>query len=119
MKKKDYKKLAIKKAKTIAKERAGYVCEKCGRSKEEGWQIHGAHIIPVRYGHTAANPDNIISLCGKCHSLGRESAHENPTVFTHWLDAKYPGRADEMWKLAQPTDKVDWKEIYENLSNRE
>jgi len=114
-KKQKLKEKCIKKAKVIAKERAGYVCEKCGRSKEEGWQMHGAHIIPVSYGHTAANPDNILCLCAKCHSMGKESAHDNPTVFTHWLDTKHPGRAEKMWKLAQPTDKVDWEQKLKEL----
>lgn len=111
---------AVNEAKKIAKLRDGYVCRKCTRSRAQGWQIHGAHIVPVGYGATAANPENIIALCAMCHSMGKTSAHDHPHEFVRWYDEKYPGEYDRLWKIAReydanPFPKIDWIEKREEL----
>ena len=113
-----FKKKAIELAKKIAKDRAGWKCEKCGRSKKQGWQMHGAHIIPVEYANTACLIENILCLCAKDHSIGRDSAHENPVPFTRWLEKKYPGRYDKLWEIARkvkPIYSTEWEEKYKTL----
>ena len=113
-----FKKKSIELAKKIAKDRANWTCEKCGRSKRQGWQLHGSHIIPVEYGNTAAMPENILCLCASCHSMGRDSAHENPVPFSRWLETKFPGRYDKLWLIARdvkPIRPSEWKEKYEKL----
>lgn len=115
--KKKIKKKCIELAKRIAKEKANYICEKCGRSKMQGWRMHGAHIIPVEFGNTAADPDNILCLCAKCHSIGRESAHENPLEFSRWFEKKIPGRYDRLRLKARYKTKINWFDKYMVLKN--
>lgn len=110
-------------AKAVAKERDGYVCQKCGRSREQGWAIHGAHIMPVSWSGTAADPENIIALCAKCHSMGRESAHEDPIGFSSWFNERYPGLYDRMHEKAikysaNPFPKIDWVETIKDLKKQ-
>jgi hypothetical protein len=109
------KEKCIELAKKIAKERAGYKCEKCYRTKEEGWQMHGAHVIPVWYAQTAADPNNILCLCAKCHSLGHDSAHDHPHQFVLWYEEKFPGKYEELWKKANLSGKVDWISVLDQL----
>lgn len=104
---------AVDLAKKIAKVRDGFVCQKCGRSKAQGWQMHGAHIMPETWAATAADPDNILTLCARCHSMGGESAHQNPIQFGRWFDEHYPGLYDQMASKAvaysqNPFPKIDW-----------
>ena len=103
-----YRKKCIELAKKISKERANYICEKCGRSKKQGWQMHGAHIIPVNYSGTCADPYNILCLCAACHSIGGKSAHQNPVEFSRWLDNRFPDRYDKLWLIANSINKIDW-----------
>lgn len=119
-KKKTDKGKAVDEAKLIAKLRAGYKCEKCPKTKEDGWQMHGAHIIPVGYNGTAADPDNILCLCATCHSMGKDSSHQNPIPFSNWFNEKFPGRYDELWQIAwgytqNPRPKKDWIQIRKDL----
>lgn len=111
---------AVTLAKDIAKERDGWKCMKCGKRKSDGWQIHGAHIVPVSFDATAADPENIIALCAACHSMGKYSAHDNPTDFSAWLEFFYPGRAEKMRMIAyeydkNPFPKIDWEEKIKEL----
>lgn len=114
------KSAAIKLAKDIAKLRDGYICQKCYRSKEQGWAIHGAHIMPVTYGGTAADPENILSLCAKCHSMGKTSAHQDPVGFGNWYESMYPGKYKKLRNKAikydkNPFPKIDWEELRQDL----
>lgn len=118
--KKTQKDYAVDEAKRVAKLRDNYTCQKCNRSKKMGYQMHGAHIIPVEYDGTAADPENILCLCATCHSVGRTSAHEDPVKFGRWFDEMYPGLYDRMWQRAweyikNPFPKKDWKRIRQQL----
>jgi len=113
----DARKKAIELAKKIAKERDNYTCQKCGRSKKQGWKIDGCHILSVRYGLTAANPKNIIALCTQCHTGAADSWHESP-MQQDWFHEKFPGLRDELLKIALPTrpiKKWEWGETLNNL----
>lgn len=114
---------AVDLAKKVAKTRDGYVCQKSGKRKADGWQIHGAHIVPVSFDATAADPDNIISLSADMHSMGKYSAHDNPTDFSDWLEKKYPGRAKRLREIAyeydkNPFPKIDWEEKIADLKQQ-
>jgi len=94
--KKPFKK-CIEIAKQIAKERDGYKCLKCGRTKEQGWQIHGSHIIGVGASpRMAVYPLNIKALCANCHT---SFWHSNPTKSGLWFTKKYPEWAKDLEKL--------------------
>lgn len=115
-----FKKKAIELAKKLAKERDGYICQKpgCGASKANGDQIHGAHILPVTYGLTAANPENIIALCARCHTFSPYSWHQSPIENAFWFDEKYPGLKEKLLGLAKPSrpiKKDEWETIYHTL----
>lgn len=115
----NYKKLAVETAKKIAKTENDYTCEKCFRSKPQV-QIHGAHILPVTWAGTAADPENILSLCAACHSVGSNSQHQDPIPFSRWFENKFPGRYDQLRKRAtdysqNPLPKIDWEETYKKL----
>jgi 5-methylcytosine-specific restriction endonuclease McrA len=117
--KKTPKSLAVDEAKLLVKIRARYICEKCGRTRDQ-IQIHGAHIMPVTYNGTAAEPENILSLCAGCHSMGSKSAHQQPQEYVYWLDQTFPGRYQKMREMAQeytrnPKPKKDWVQIRAEL----
>lgn len=120
MSKKTWKTKAVDEAKRIAKERENYRCQKCPKTKEQGWQMHGSHIMPVEYGGTAADPDNILCLCASCHSMGRKSMHEDPIEFSRWYEEKFPGKYDILRKQAldytkNPFPKINWEDLCQIL----
>lgn len=122
MAKKNLKDLAVDEAKLLVKLQHDYTCEKCNRAKPEV-AIHGAHIMPVTYAGTAADPENILCLCAGCHSMGPKSAHQQPHEFVYWMDEKFPGRYQKMKDRANeysrnPIPKKDWQEIRENLKQQ-
>lgn len=102
------------KAVTLAKEiaRRQGVCVKCGSTTR---QLHGAHIFPVRYGNTAADPNNIISLCAYCHVYAKDSWHESPLENWEWFNQKFPGKYEELRKKAYSLNKPDYLAIYQSL----
>ena len=109
-----WKNKAITLAKKIVREKINE-CEWCGKKNAK---FDGAHIIPIRFSATAADIDNILCLCAGCHTLSKNSCHENPVLFTRWLDVYAPGKFEALWEKAkQITDitAVEWKEKYEAL----
>ena len=92
-----WRKKCLTLAKDEAKKRAGYKCEHCGRTKEQGWQMHGSHIYSEGvYKSMSADADNILCLCATCHTGGffggslKPSWHEDPIYFSNWFNEKYP-----------------------------
>lgn len=51
----------------IVRERTGYVCERCGKTRDDGVQIQCAHIISRNYGGTRTDERNAFALCASCH----------------------------------------------------
>lgn len=111
------KKKCIELAKKIVRSQG--FCAKCGRTKEQGYQIHGAHIIPVTYANTCAMTYNILNMCAACHSMGGESAHQNPHSFVLWFEKTFPGRYTLLQSIAQTHKKNDWGMIYLGLKQEE
>ena len=112
-----WKNKAITLAKKIVREYVNQ-CEWCGK---KAVKFDGAHIIPVRFSATAADINNILCLCSGCHTLSGNSCHENPVLFTRWLDGYAPGRFEALWEKArQITDMTaaDWKDQYLALKEK-
>ena len=116
--------LAMKKAKELV----GYRCEHCGRTKKQGWQMHGSHIYPEGvYKSMSADVDNILCLCARCHTGGfwkgstKPSWHEDPIYFAEWFNRKYPERAEILKKRSQESQSCHmafWEEKLRRLSNK-
>lgn len=49
----------------------GRRCAKCGR---ENCRIFGDHIVELKDGGAALDPDNVMLLCGSCHTLKTNQA---------------------------------------------
>ena len=112
-----YRKKAIELAKTIAKVRDNYTCQKCGASQKNGAQIHGSHILSVGAHPTiSADPLNIKALCAKCHSPNfKGSWHEDPKG-QEWFDIKFPNRIKELREReVELLGKQNWEEVYLSL----
>lgn len=117
------KKACVELAKLISKERANWTCEKCNKSKANGYTMHGAHIIPVTYARTAALPKNILCLCAACHSMGPNCAHEDRVGFGLWFNKKFgEKRYTDLKYMAMeysknPFPKIDWKLLRKELKD--
>lgn len=119
-----HRKKALELAKKIAVLRDGGICQKCGRSKEAGYQIHGSHILSVG-GHPALCSilKNIKALCATCHSPGfKGSWHEDPAgnlAPNGWFHKKYPGRIKYLLKLEKEiSGQQDWEQIHKDLKQQ-
>lgn len=109
-----YRKKLVERAKKIAIERDGGICQRCGKSKISGWQIHGSHVFPEgKYHGMSVNTENIKALCAQCHMWW----HENPLASSEWFRGKFPVRYKKLKKLSLKTIIVDWKKEYEDLKN--
>jgi hypothetical protein len=113
-----HKKKSLELAKKIAVIRDGGICQKCGRSKDAGYQIHGSHILSVG-GHPAlcATLKNIKALCATCHAPGyKGSWHDDPggnLAPDGWFHKKYPGRLRYLIRLEQRiSGKQNWEEVH-------
>lgn len=51
-------------------ERDNYICQLCGRTKDEVGQLDVDHIIPWHIGHDSS-PSNLRVLCHSCNLKGR------------------------------------------------
>jgi len=108
-----WKNKAIDRAKAKVRELGR--CEKCGTTL---LQMHGSHIIPVRFSATAADTENILCLCAGCHKLNKDSWHEHPLKNAEWFEQTWPGRKEKLYAKAQVTTRYraeDWKKIYDDL----
>jgi 5-methylcytosine-specific restriction endonuclease McrA len=78
-------------AKTLAKERDDYTCQKCGK-QERGSGMHGSHVIPVSAGAKLRwDLMNIKALCYHCHL---NWWHKNPLEAGQWFRDTFPERAE-------------------------
>ena len=93
-------------AKTIAKERDGYICQRCGKAKSEGFKIDASHVIPntPKDRALAVEPENIKALCAGCHKF---FWHLSPVESGLWFVEKFPKRWERIKKLreSQPEKK--------------
>jgi hypothetical protein len=111
-----YRKKCVEIAKMISKHRDNYTCVTCGRTAEQGWQMHGSHVFPEgRFARISAEPMNIICQCAKCHM----EWHEHPLKAREWFDDKFPGLYNKISKmenlLGKEIIKPDYKQILVSL----
>lgn len=106
-----YKEKAITLAKRIVREREKR-CQWCGRTDGV---LHGAHIISVRYSATAADTNNILCLCYRCHFY---KWHSDPDEAITWFDSQFPGKREKLRRQAEAGTgftEEEWKEIHQKL----
>lgn len=67
--------------------RDGYRCRMCGKSRDDGRVLQGAHILPKgSYRSMEFELENVITLCAyPCH-LGTGGWHNDPTKAKEWCD---------------------------------
>ncbi len=113
-------------AKDQAKIRDGYRCQYCGRTKEQGYQMHGSHILPEgTYTSLSADPENIICLCAAHHLSGANprmgtkepSWHSHPLLFADWFEGKYPGLKQKLYKKAQDIQIINWEKRWKEIQS--
>lgn len=112
MKKKN-RKHCVELAKKVAKERDGYTCVRCGRSKQAGWQIQGSHIKGEgAYPNLSYISKNIKALCADCHRWW----HSAPTDSGIWFKEKFPEWYEEIKSLTrEPVGQPDYNKIFLEL----
>ena len=91
-------------AKTIAKERDGYICQRCGKAKSEGYKIDASHVIPntPKDRVLAVEPENIKALCAGCHKF---YWHLSPVESGLWFVEKFPDRWERIKHLRKTQPK--------------
>lgn len=117
-----YRKKCVVWAKLEARKRDNDTCQYCGKSKAQGWQIHGSHILPEgTYISMSADPNNIIALCATHHTGGmwknakEPSWHTDPMEMSEWFNKKWPGRYQELRKQAQTLQVINWEKRYNEI----
>ena len=122
-----WRKKCVQRAKDEAKRMAGYRCEYCGKTKAQGWQMHGSHILPEgAYPLMSASPENILCLCAEHHVAGMSSYmgnsrepswHGDPIHFANWFNKKWPNRYKELRAMNEEkrTHVVNWEKAYREL----
>jgi hypothetical protein len=107
-----YRKKGCELAKKIHRTQVPY-CEICGKSN---CKIEAHHLLTVGAHPKMSNQDcNLISLCVHCHKFGRISFHGSGTdLMKDKLNAKFPGRMDELRKKARDR-KPNYQQEYEEL----
>lgn len=75
-----------KKWATIVHALGNHKCETCGKEHTSQAPLNAHHIMPRQmfYG-LRFDPHNGISLCPKCHKMGKFSAHKGGIWFAEWL----------------------------------
>ena len=113
----DWRQEGVKWAKLIAKHRDNYVCVTCGKSADQGYQIHGSHILPEsKFHRLSVEPINIMAQCFTCHSLW----HEHPKG-QNWFDEMYPTRVKDLFKLQADLEsciKPNYAKIHDKLKEQ-
>ena len=123
-----YRKKCVIWAKLEARKRDNDTCQYCGRSKSQGYAIHGSHILPEgAYPLVSAEPYNIIALCSTHHLSGANprmgnkepSWHSHPLFFTDWFNKKWPDRYKELQDMDKEANRhiVNWEKRYEEIKS--
>ena len=99
----------------VVRERDGWRCRRCGRSRAQGWQVHAAHLVgrrhPVRWMPSAG-----ICLCASCHDWG----HRHEAEFKLWARQTVGGEEyDRLYLLSKSTPSRKPDETMTRLALRE
>lgn len=121
-----WRKKCVTWAKLEARKRDNDTCQYCGKSKAQGYAIHGSHILPEgTYVSMSADVDNIIALCSVHHLSGANprmgkkepSWHGDPLLFAKWFENKWPGRHHELMVRARENKVVNWEKRWQEIKN--
>lgn len=91
-------------ARQVVLHRDGHKCRRCGTAEPP---LDCAHVYSRRHHAVRWDPDNLLTLCRRCHNR----CHSNPAEFMHWfrdmigdaqftalgLRARKGGRATQEW----------------------
>lgn len=105
-----YRKECVKTAKTIAKIRDKWICQRCGKPVE-GSDAHGSHIYPEgTYRNMSALVENILCLCFDCHI---NWWHKYPKDAKDWFNKRYKELAFFLEKEAKESinKKINWQSL--------
>lgn len=87
-------------------------CEVCGEIRF----LNAHHIVGRRNLHLRWDLRNGVCLCSRCHTFGKNSAHQNPVWFMDWLDATRPEDANYLRKEQNVLEtNIDYELILTNL----
>tara|TARA_E500000318_G_scaffold15353_2_gene15678 strand:+ start:665 stop:1078 length:414 start_codon:yes stop_codon:yes gene_type:complete len=106
-------------ARKYAKERDGFICQKCGK-ESRGSNAHGSHILCVgQHKNMELNPDNIKCLCYYCHM---NWWHKDVLFAAKWFINKFPERYERLMAEAEFDNKLELeqlKNLYEAVQSGE
>lgn len=95
------------------RERDGNRCQKCGRTNGLGI----SHVFPKgRYAALRWEPANLMLLCWFCHG---HWWHLHPVESGEWFRKNWPERYEQLWALANQGQKVNPKQLYEQLTGEQ
>lgn len=77
----------------------------CVADGEHAGNLQCAHIISRSYRSIRVNPDNAVCLCARHHLYFTH----RPLEWHDWVEARFPGRWDELKREALKYSKVDWR----------
>ena len=97
----------------IVKARRNYECEKCPKTRSDGFQMHAHHIYNRVHYKTRYDLSNGLCLCAECHS-----EVEHPT-FHIWLKKYLPKeqleRLASIYKISPQRSVQDYVDLWEEL----
>lgn len=82
-------------------------CENCQKTKADGWQLHGAHILGVgAHIRVCSDLRNGFSLCASCHRY----FEDNPFDFVEFVNGSWAEKyMTTLRRLARPGGpKISW-----------
>ena len=106
-----WRKKAVELAKKIAKERDGYVCQRCNK-EVKGANAHGSHVFTAKaYPSISADPLNIKCLCYYCHF---NWWHKEIMEAKDWFIKKFPERYEYLLE-AKNNSGLDYETVFNDL----
>ena len=94
---------------TIVHAQHGNKCAVCGRENSKEAPLNAHHIMPRQmFSGLRFDPQNGVSLCPKCHKLGKFSAHKGGIWFAEWLFETHPDKYRHC--MGHMNDELDCKD---------
>ena len=84
-------------------------CAICGKGNSKEAPLNAHHIMPRQmFSGLRFDPQNGVSLCPKCHKMGKFSAHKGGIWFAEFLRSFYPVKYD--YCIAHKDDELNCKD---------
>jgi len=109
--------------KKMIKKRDEYTCQLCGRTGEQGYQMHAHHIEAKQSIYSLTLPENGICLCALCHMSihgqnGRTEQLKREELLTKKLGKEYLENLSIEIKSPPKFNTSAKEELYEQLLNK-